>query len=43
MKHLVKMLIAFCLFGLCNLVSGTYFLKVSDNNKEVKTFKIIKN
>lgn len=25
------------------LVAATYFLKVSDNNKEVKTFKIIKN
>lgn len=25
------------------LASGTYFLKVFDNNKEVKTFKIIKN
>ncbi len=26
-----------------NFVSGTYFLKVTENNKEVKTFKIIKN
>ena len=26
-----------------NLVPATYFLKVTDNNKEVKTFKIIKN
>jgi hypothetical protein len=26
-----------------NLPSATYFLKVSKNNKEVKTFKIIKN
>jgi hypothetical protein len=26
-----------------NLPSATYFLKVSNNNKEVKTFKIIKN
>jgi hypothetical protein len=26
-----------------NLLSGTYFLKVIDKNKEVKTFKIIKN
>jgi|BarGraNGADG00312_1021997.scaffolds.fasta_scaffold29682_2 Secretion system C-terminal sorting domain len=26
-----------------NLVLGIYFLKVSNNNKEVKTFKIIKN
>ena len=26
-----------------NLTSSTYFLKVSNNNNEVKTFKIIKN
>jgi hypothetical protein len=26
-----------------NLPSATYFLKVTNNNKEVKTFKIIKN
>ena len=26
-----------------NLPSSTYFLKVTNNNKEVKTFKIIKN
>jgi hypothetical protein len=26
-----------------NLLSGTYILKVTDNGKEVKTFKIIKN
>ena len=26
-----------------NLLPATYFLKVSDNGKEVKTFKIIKN
>lgn len=26
-----------------NKVSGTYFLKVTDKNKEIKTFKIIKN
>ena len=26
-----------------NLVQATYFLKVTDNNKEIKTFKIIKN
>ena len=26
-----------------SLVSATYFIKVIDNNKEVKTFKIIKN
>jgi len=26
-----------------NLVRATYFLKVTGNNKEVKTFKIIKN
>jgi len=26
-----------------NLVPATYFLKVTDNQKEVKTFKIIKN
>ena len=26
-----------------NLVPATYFLKVTDNNKEVKSFKIIKN
>jgi len=26
-----------------NLASATYFLKVTNNNKEVKTFKIIKN
>ena len=25
------------------LVSGTYFIKITSNNKEVKTFKIIKN
>jgi hypothetical protein len=28
---------------LSNLVSATYFLIVTDNNKEIKTFKIIKN
>ena len=26
-----------------NLPSATYFLKITNNNKEVKTFKIIKN
>ena len=26
-----------------NLIQATYFLKIIDNNKEVKTFKIIKN
>ena len=26
-----------------NFVNAIYFLKISDNNKEVKTFKIIKN
>ena len=26
-----------------NLSNATYFLKVTNNNKEVKTFKIIKN
>ena len=26
-----------------NLPTATYFLKVAENNKEVKTFKIIKN
>jgi len=26
-----------------NLVKTTYFLRVIENNKEVKTFKIIKN
>jgi len=26
-----------------NLPSATYFLKVTNNNKEVKSFKIIKN
>lgn len=26
-----------------NLIPASYFLKVTDNNKEVKTFKIIKN
>jgi hypothetical protein len=26
-----------------NLMSATYFLKVTDNNKVIKTFKIIKN
>ena len=26
-----------------NLLSATYFLKVRNNNKEVKTFKIVKN
>jgi len=30
-------------FTMANLVPAIYFLKVSDNNKEVKTFKIIKN
>jgi hypothetical protein len=25
------------------LATGNYFLKVSQNNKEIKTFKIIKN
>jgi hypothetical protein len=29
--------------GMANLPSTTYFLKVSNNNNEVKTFKIIKN
>jgi hypothetical protein len=29
--------------GMANLPSATYFLKVSNNNNEVKTFKIIKN
>ncbi len=29
--------------NLANLVSGTYFLKIATGNKEVKTFKIIKN
>lgn len=29
--------------SMTNLVSATYFLKVIDNNKVVKTFKIIKN
>ena len=29
--------------SIANLNSATYFLKVSDNNKELKTFKIIKN
>ena len=29
--------------GMENLPSATYFLKVSNNNNEVKTFKIIKN
>jgi hypothetical protein len=29
--------------GMGNLPSATYFLKVSNNNNEVKTFKIIKN
>lgn len=28
--------------SLVNLTSSTYFLKVTENNKEVKTFKIIK-
>jgi hypothetical protein len=28
--------------GMTNLASATYFLKVIDNNKEIKTFKIIK-
>jgi hypothetical protein len=26
-----------------NLVPATYFVKVTESNKEVKTFKIIKN
>jgi hypothetical protein len=25
-----------------NIISGTYLLKIADNNKEIKTFKIIK-
>ena len=29
--------------GMANLPSATYFLKVTNNNKEVKTFKIMKN
>jgi hypothetical protein len=29
--------------GMENLPTATYFLKVTNNNKEVKTFKIIKN
>ena len=29
--------------GMANLPSTTYFLKVSNNNNEVKSFKIIKN
>ena len=29
--------------GMSNLVPATYFVKVIQNNKEVKTFKIIKN
>jgi hypothetical protein len=29
--------------GMANLPSATYFLKVVNNNQEVKTFKIIKN
>jgi len=29
--------------GMKNLVPGTYFLKVIQSNKEIKTFKIIKN
>jgi hypothetical protein len=31
------------IIDLSNLVSATYFLIVTDNNKEIKTFKIIKN
>ena len=29
--------------AMANLASATYFLKVTNNNNEVKTFKIIKN
>ena len=29
--------------AMSNLLSATYFLKVTDNNKVIKTFKIIKN
>ncbi|MCE9538272.1 MAG: T9SS type A sorting domain-containing protein [Bacteroidetes bacterium] len=29
--------------AMSNFVNATYFLKISNNNKEVKTFKIIKN
>lgn len=29
--------------SMVNLTSGTYLLKITDNKKEVKTFKIIKN
>jgi hypothetical protein len=29
--------------SMCNLVSATYFVKVLKTNKEIKTFKIIKN
>lgn len=28
---------------LSELIPATYFLKVIENNKEIKTFKIIKN
>lgn len=29
--------------NMCTLLPGAYFLKVTDGNKELKTFKIIKN
>ncbi len=32
-----------CSVSMQNLLSGTYILKVTDNNKVIKTFKIIKN
>jgi hypothetical protein len=32
-----------CNVSMQNLFSGTYILKVTDNNKVIKTFKIIKN
>ncbi|OFY82304.1 MAG: hypothetical protein A3F72_21770 [Bacteroidetes bacterium RIFCSPLOWO2_12_FULL_35_15] len=31
------------IISLENLVHAAYFLKITDNNKEIKTFKIIKN
>ncbi len=30
-------------FSLENFVPSTYFLKIIQNNKEIKTFKIVKN
>ena len=38
-----KIINAETLISMNNLPAAVYFLKINDNNKEVKTFKIIKN